>query len=98
MTPAIRRGAKLIRRLDRAAAKVNPFLIVIAIGLAIITLTSFSVIAIKDALPPITRVSCTAPTSVSLARTQSVTTEVARRQVITDAVDTASSSRPTRDL
>jgi hypothetical protein len=43
------------------------------------------VIAIKDALPPITRVSCTAPTSASLAATQSGTTKVSRKQVMTDA-------------
>jgi len=52
-----------MRRLECAAAMVNPFLIVIAIGLATITLISFSVLAIKDALPPITRVSCPAPIS-----------------------------------
>jgi hypothetical protein len=50
-----------MRRLDCAAAIVNPFRMVIAIGLATITLISFLVLAIKDALPPITRVSCSAP-------------------------------------
>jgi len=52
-----------MRRLECAAAMVNPFLVVIAIGLATITVISFSVLAIKDALPPITRVSCPAPIS-----------------------------------
>ena len=55
-----------MRSLDSAAAKANPFLVIVAIGLATLTLTSFSVLAIKDALPPITRISCPAPTSVSL--------------------------------
>jgi hypothetical protein len=64
-----------MRRLDRVAAQVNPFLIVIAIGLATTTLISFSVLAIKDALPPITRVSCPAAKSVSLGASRSVTTE-----------------------
>jgi hypothetical protein len=64
-----------MRRLDRVTAQVNPFLIVVAIGLATITLTSFSVIAIKDALPPITRVSCPAARSVSLGASRSVTTQ-----------------------
>jgi hypothetical protein len=50
-----------MRRLDCAAAMVNPFLMGIAIGLATITIISFSVLAIKDGLPPITRVSCPAP-------------------------------------
>lgn len=51
-----------MRRLDHAATIVNPFLTVIALGLAVVTLTSFSLMAIKDALPPITRINCTAPT------------------------------------
>ncbi len=87
-----------MRRLDRAAAKANPFLTVIAIGLATIKLTAFSVLAIKDALPPITRVSCPAPTSVSLGASRSVTTEVSSRQVITGVVDNAISNRPIRNL
>lgn len=65
VVPAARGGSKLMRRLDSAAAKVNPFLTVIAIGFATITFTSLSVLAIKDALPPIMRVSCPAPASVS---------------------------------
>jgi hypothetical protein len=54
-------------RLDRAATAVNPFLTVIAIGLAAITLTYFAALAIKDALPPITRVSCPAFAAASPA-------------------------------
>ena len=78
-----------MRRLDHAAAKVNPFLVVIPIGLATTAFISFSVLAIKDALPPITRVNCLAPTSVSLGASQSVTTGV---------VDNAISDRPVRSL
>ena len=37
-----------MRRLDRAAAEVNPFLTVIAIGLVAVTLTAFAALAIKD--------------------------------------------------
>lgn len=55
-----------MRRLDSAAAKANPFLVMIAIGLATLTLTSFSMLAIRGALPPITRISCPSPTSTSL--------------------------------
>jgi hypothetical protein len=50
-----------MRRLDRVAAKMNPVLVVVAIWLATTALTSFSVLAIKDALPPITRVNCPPP-------------------------------------
>jgi hypothetical protein len=66
VVPAARGGSKLMRRLDTAAAMVNPFLTLVAIGLATITLTSLSVLAIKDALPPITRISCPAHTSALL--------------------------------
>jgi hypothetical protein len=83
-----------MRHLDSAAAKANPFLVVVAIGLATLTLTSFSVLAIKDALPPITRISCPVSTSGSLGLSQSVTTEASKRQVTTDAADTAISNRP----
>jgi hypothetical protein len=76
-------------RLDHAAAKVNPFLIVVAIGLATTALTSFSVLAIKEALPPITRVNCPAPMSASLEASQSVAT---------GTVDNAVSDRPVRNL
>ena len=78
-----------MRHLDIAAAKANPFLVVVAIGLATLTLTSFSVLAIKDALPPITRVNCPAPTPVSLGASQSVTT---------GAVNNAISDLPVRNL
>ena len=84
-----------MRHLDSAAAKANPFLVVVAIGLATLTLTSFPVLAIKDALPPITRISCPAPTSASQGAAQSVTTS---RQVITSAVNSAISDRPVGNL
>jgi hypothetical protein len=87
-----------MRSLDHAAAQVNPFLAVIAGGLAILTLTSFSAMAIKDALPPITRVGCPVATSVSLGTSQSARMEVSRRQVIIDAIDPVSSTRPIRNL
>jgi hypothetical protein len=87
-----------MRRLDSAAAKVNPFLTVIAIGLATITLASFSMLAIKEMLPPITQVSCPEPTSVPPGVSQSVTTGVSRRQVITGGVDDSISNRPMRNL
>ena len=83
-----------MRHLESVAAQANPFLVVVAIGLATLTLTSFSVLAIKDALPPITRVSCPVPPSGPLGASQSVTTEVSKRQVITGAADNAISNRP----
>jgi hypothetical protein len=64
-----------MRRLDRAAAEVNPFLTVIAIGLVAVTLTSFAALAIKDALPPITRVGCPEPATASPAASPWVTSE-----------------------
>ena len=53
----------LSRRLDHAAAQMNPFLAIAALGLALVTLTSFALMAIEDALPPLTRVvwTCAAP-------------------------------------
>jgi hypothetical protein len=78
-----------MRRLDRAAAKVNPVLVVVAIGLATTALTSFSVLALKDALPPITRANCPALTSMPLGASRSVTT---------GAVDNTISDRPVRNL
>jgi hypothetical protein len=87
-----------MRHLDSAAAKANTFLVVVAIGLATLTLTSFSVLAIKDALPPITRVSCPVPTAGPLAASQSVTTEVSKRRVTTGAADTVNSNRPSGKL
>jgi hypothetical protein len=71
----IRESLKTMRRLDRAAAEVNPFLTVIAIGLVAATLTSFAALAIKDALPPITRVGCPASTTASPAASPWVTPE-----------------------
>jgi hypothetical protein len=87
-----------MHHLDSAAGKANPFLVVVAIGLATLTLTSFSVLAIKDALPPITRISCPAFTSASLGASQSATTEVSNSQVTTGAADTAISNRPAGNL
>lgn len=67
--------------LDRAAAAVNPFLTVIAIGLAAIALTYFATLAIKDALPPITRVSCPASTTeASPAASLAVTSAASRKR------------------
>jgi len=71
----IRESLKTMRRLDRAAAEVNPFLTVIAIGLVAVTLTSFAALAIKDALPSITRVGCPASTTASPAASPWVTSE-----------------------
>jgi hypothetical protein len=87
-----------MHRLDRAAAEVNPFLSVIAIGLAAVTLTYFSALAIKDALPPITRVSCPEATAASPAAPSSVTTAASRRQVTGGAVDQVISNQPIRKL
>jgi hypothetical protein len=87
-----------MRHLDSAAAQANPFLVVVAIGLATLTVTSFSVLAIKDALPPITRISCPVPTSASQGAAQSVTTKVSSRKVITSAFDSAISDRPVGNL
>jgi hypothetical protein len=85
-----------MRRLDRAAAEVNPFLTVIAIGLAAVTLISFAALAIKDALPPITRVGCPASTAASPAASKPVT-EASRRRV-TGVVDNVISDRSMRNL
>jgi len=87
-----------MRHLVSAAAQANPFLVVVAIGLATLTVTSFSVLAIKDALPPITRISCPVPTSASQGAAQSVTTKVSSRKVITSAFDSAISDRPVGNL
>jgi hypothetical protein len=87
-----------MHRLDRAAAEVNPFLAVIAIGLAAITLTFFAALAIKDALPPITRVSCPASAAASPAASSSVTSTASRRQLTGGAVDNVSSDRLIRNL
>jgi hypothetical protein len=54
---------QLMRRLDRAAGEVNAFLVVIAIGLALLNLCYLSALSIKNALPPITHVSCSLPAS-----------------------------------
>jgi hypothetical protein len=56
---------KFMGRLNRAAAELNPFLVLIAIGLTVVASTYFAVLAIKDALPPITRVSCPAAAETS---------------------------------
>jgi hypothetical protein len=91
------RKFQTMRRLDRAAAEINPFLTVIAIGLAAVTLTYFAALAIKDALPPITRVGCPASTAASPAASPSVTSEASRRRV-TGVVDNVISDRPIRNL
>jgi hypothetical protein len=70
-----------MRDLDHVAAMVNPFLIVIAIGLAAMNLTSFLVLIAKDALPsiPIMRISCSELTSLPLDTSHSETEEMLRR-------------------
>jgi hypothetical protein len=94
----IRGGLKSMGSLDRAAAEVNPFLTIIAIGLAAVTLTTFAALAIEDALPSITRVSCGEFTTAAPAAPSSVTTAASRRQVTGVAVDDAMSDRPIRNL
>jgi hypothetical protein len=96
MPPTTREGSKLIRGLDRAAAEVNPFLTVIAIGLGAATLTSFAALAIKDALPPITRFSCSESTTAPSAAPSSQTT-AARRQATVGDLDHMISNRPMRN-
>jgi hypothetical protein len=86
-----------MRRLDCAAAEINPFLTVIAIGLAAVTLTYSAALAIKDALPPITRVGCPAPTAASLTASPPASPAVSRRRVI-GAVDNVISDRSMRNL
>jgi hypothetical protein len=81
-----------MRHLDDVAAKVNPFLILIAIGLAAINFTSFSVLIVKDALPPIpiTRISCSVVTSVPLGASPSETEEMLRRPAMTGSIENIS--------
>jgi hypothetical protein len=57
----------LLGRLDRAAGKMNAFLLVIAIGLAALDFTCFWVIKVRDALPAVTRVEANAATSAKPA-------------------------------
>jgi hypothetical protein len=91
------RKFETMRRLDRAAAEINPFLTVIAIGLAAVTLTYFAALAIKGALPPITRVGCPASTAASPTASPPVSPAVSRRRV-TGAVDNVISDRSIRNL
>ena len=84
-----------MRGLDRVAAEVNPFLTVIAIGLGAATLTSFAALAIKDALPPITRVSC--PESTTASPAAPLTTAASRRQVTIGDLDHVISDGPIRN-
>jgi hypothetical protein len=81
MPGTIRESLKTMRRLDRAAAELNPFLTVIALGLTAVTLTYFAALAIRDALPPITRVSCPASAAASPAASLPVTSAVSRSAV-----------------
>ena len=46
----------LLARLDRAAEKMNAFLLVLAIGLAVLDFTCFWIFRVRDALPPATRI------------------------------------------
>lgn len=43
-------NSSLIGRLDRIAGHMNPFLVVLAIGLALLDLTCFSAITIEQAI------------------------------------------------
>jgi hypothetical protein len=52
-----RKPKGLLARLDRAAEKMNAFLLVLAIGLAVLDFTCFWVLQIRNTLPPVTRVS-----------------------------------------
>jgi hypothetical protein len=58
---------QLMRRLDRVAGEINVFLVVIALGLAVLDFTCLWAFTIEDALPPITRIgdNSTAPLSGS---------------------------------
>jgi hypothetical protein len=42
--------ASLLRRLDRVAGQLNAFLVVLAIGLALLDLTCFSAITVEQAI------------------------------------------------
>ena len=42
--------ASLMRRLDRAAGQLNAFLVIVAIGLALLDLTCFSAITVEQAV------------------------------------------------
>lgn len=53
----------LLARLDRAAEKMNAFLLVLAIGLAVLDFTCFWIFRIRDALPPVARISAQAAAS-----------------------------------
>ena len=46
----------LLARLDRAAETMNAFLMVLAIGLAVLDFTCFWIIKIHDTLPTVTRI------------------------------------------
>lgn len=57
----------LLARLDRAAEKMNAFLLVLAIGLAVLDFTCFWVLQIRNALPPVTHVSPSAASAAQAA-------------------------------
>lgn len=46
----------LLARLDRAAEQMNAFLLVLAIGLAVLDFTCFWIIKVHDTLPTVTRI------------------------------------------
>ena len=50
------RTERLTGRLDRAARELNAFLLVLAIGLAVLDFTCFFAFKVRDALPPTARV------------------------------------------
>ena len=46
----------MVARLDRAAEKMNAFLLVLAMGLAVLDFTCFWIIKVHDAGPTVTRI------------------------------------------
>ena len=58
----------MVARLDRAAEQMNAFLLVLAIGLAVLDFTCFWIIKVRDAGPTVTRI---APSPAAAAQTAS---------------------------
>lgn len=62
-TPRLSSPKQLLQRIDRVAAQLNAFLIVIAVGLAIIDLTFLATREIVAHMPPVTRMTADMPQS-----------------------------------